>query len=52
MMKEDNDQKWKLPRPSSKRVWASLELPPETLVCDIFTEATNKDPQQEKEWIA
>jgi hypothetical protein len=49
---EINDHKWKRPRPSSKRVWASLELSFETLVCDRFTDAIKKAPQKEREWIA
>ena len=49
---EKNEKKRKRPRPSFKRVWASLELSFETIVCDMFTEAINRDPQKDKEWIA
>jgi hypothetical protein len=49
---EKHLKKRKRPRPSFKRVWASLELSFETVVCDMFTEAINRDPQKDKEWIA
>jgi hypothetical protein len=49
---EKHLKKRKRPRPSFKRVWASLELSFETIVCDMFTEAIHPDPQKDKEWIA
>lgn len=49
---EKFEPKRKRPRPSSKRVWASLERTEETIVCDMLKDAINRDPQKEKEWVA
>jgi hypothetical protein len=49
---ERNEKKRKRPKPSFKRVWASLELSFETIVCNMFAEAINRDPKKDKEWIA
>lgn len=42
----------KRPRPSNKRVWASLVRSFEMMVCEMFTDALKREPQVEKEWIA
>jgi hypothetical protein len=44
--------KAKRPRPEQKRVWASLEKEPEQVIADAFDEASRRDPNQEKLWIA
>ncbi len=40
------------PRPENKRVWASLEHPPEAVISQAFDEARRRDPQREKRWCA
>jgi hypothetical protein len=40
------------PRPEDKRVWASLEHPPEAVISQAFEEARRRDPQREKRWCA
>jgi hypothetical protein len=40
------------PRPEAKRVWASLEQPPEGVRGQAFEEAQRRDPQQTKQWVA
>ncbi len=40
------------PRPEDKRVWASIKHPPEAIVEQVFEEATRRDPNHTKQWIA
>jgi hypothetical protein len=40
------------PRPENKRVWASLEKEPEQVLEDAFAEATARDPDGERRWVA
>ena len=40
------------PKPEDKRVWASVEQGPETIVQQMFEEATRRDPKQTKQWVA
>ena len=40
------------PKPENKRVWASLEKPPEQVLEDVFSEARRRDPEREKTWVA
>jgi hypothetical protein len=40
------------PRPEDKRVWASIKQPPEAIIEQVFDEATRRDPQQTKQWVA
>lgn len=40
------------PRPEQKRVWASLEKEPEQVITDAFDEASRRDPNHKKNWIA
>lgn len=40
------------PRPEHKRVWASLEKPPEQVIEKTFEEADCRDPAHQKHWIA
>ncbi len=44
--------KVKRPRPERKRVWASIEAPPEQVIGDAFDEAFHRDPNHEKHWVA
>jgi len=38
-------------RPQLKRVWASLEQAPETVVAEAFAEAEKRDPMHTKTWV-
>jgi hypothetical protein len=40
------------PRPEQKRVWASLEHPPEEVITTMFDEAAHRDPTGQKRWVA
>lgn len=40
------------PRPEHKRVWASLAKTPEEVLEEAFREATSRDPDREKTWVA
>jgi hypothetical protein len=42
----------KRPRPEQKRVWASVEKPPEQIIAQVFAEARQRDPTGEKTWVA
>jgi hypothetical protein len=44
--------KEKSPRPEQKRVWASLEKSAEQVIESAFSEASHRDPKQEKHWVA
>jgi len=40
------------PQPEDKRVWASVEQGPETIVKQMFEEAARRDPKHSKQWVA
>jgi hypothetical protein len=40
------------PRPEQKRVWASLQKPPEEVIAEAFREAGSRDPAHRKKWVA
>ena len=40
------------PRPEDKRVWASVKQPLDEIVIEAFDEATRRDPNQTKQWVA
>ena len=40
------------PRPEKKRVWASLEKTPEEVIEKVFEEATSRDTEHQKKWVA
>jgi hypothetical protein len=39
------------PRPENKRVWASLEKPPEAVIKEAIREARSRDPEGMKRWV-
>jgi hypothetical protein len=39
------------PRPENKRVWASIQQPPEEIISQAFEEARKRDPAQTKQWV-
>jgi hypothetical protein len=40
------------PRPEAKRVWASLQKDPATVIEEAFKEAEKRDPERRKKWVA
>jgi len=40
------------PRPHNKRVWASVTKDMETVIEEMFAEATRRDPDHRKRWVA
>ena len=44
---EDTD----IPRPGYKRVWASVDKPPQEVIEDMFHEALRRDPYKERKWV-
>lgn len=40
-----------VPRPVNKRVWATLERPPNEVVKELFAEMIQRDPAQHKTWV-
>ena len=47
-----SEQPVKRPRPENKRVWASVERPPEVVIAEAFAEAERRDPEHNKQWVA
>jgi hypothetical protein len=39
------------PRPTDKRVWASVERTPQAVIHDAFAEALRRDPDRRRRWI-
>lgn len=52
IVKPQESQDIKNPRPEAKRVWASLVKEPETIIAEAFDEALHRDPHQQKNWVA
>ncbi len=40
------------PRPEGKRVWASVEHPPQAVIRQAFDQAERRDPERTKRWCA
>ena len=47
-----SEQPVKRPRPENKRVWASVERPPEVVIAEAFAEAERRNPEHNKQWVA
>ncbi len=41
----------KRPRPTDKRVWASVETAPREVIREAFAEALRRDPKNERRWV-
>ncbi|MBX3214630.1 MAG: ISKra4 family transposase [Labilithrix sp.] len=41
----------KRPRPTDKRVWASVEKPARMVIRDAFAEALRRDPEKTRRWV-
>ena len=44
-------QQRRRPRPSAKRVWASLERDPSRVMAEAFSEAAARDPERRRQWV-
>lgn len=40
------------PKPTNKRVWASIERNSQEVMDDLFDEALRRDPEQQQQWVA
>lgn len=49
---EKKSKSLKAPKPEGKRVWASVEKEPKTVITEIFEEAFSRDREGEKNWVA
>ena len=49
---EADAQPSRRPRPQRKRVWASLAQSPREVLAEAFREATARDPQHHRHWVA
>ena len=47
----DVDKDKKRPRPTQKRVWASVEKEPASIIDDAFTDALRRDPSKSRRWV-
>jgi hypothetical protein len=45
------EKKARRPRPTNKRVWASIVESPQQVIDDAFAEATRRDPEHSRRWI-
>jgi hypothetical protein len=45
------DQAQRRPRPTNKRVWASIEHSPQRVIRDAFDEALRRDPERRRRWV-
>ena len=50
--KKAQKQKENMPLPEHKRVWAGLKKPAEEIIGSAFQEASRRDPNGEKQWVA
>jgi hypothetical protein len=47
----DDDVERDRPKPSNKRVWASLEQTAQRVAYDAFAEAARRDPERRRRWV-
>lgn len=47
----DVDRDRAQPRPTNKRVWASVSKPAEKVIADAFDEARRRDPDGARRWV-
>lgn len=45
------DKAERRPRPTNKRVWASIEHSPQRVIRDAFDEALRRDPEHRRRWV-
>lgn len=47
----DNKESSQAPKPSNKRLWASVEKSPREVIEQMFTEASRRDPNHKRKWV-
>jgi hypothetical protein len=52
ILANDESSNCKRPKPENKRVWASLVSEPDSVILEAFKEASHRDPNQQKYWVA
>ncbi len=50
-LRDSRDRDAARPRPTNKRVWASVEHTPQQVIDDAFAEAVRRDPERHRRWI-
>jgi len=48
---DKGEKKTRRPRPTNKRVWASIVHSPQRVILDAFDEAVRRDPELRRRWI-
>jgi len=50
-LNDKQEKKARRPRPTNKRVWASIVHSPQQVIDDAFAEATRRDPDYRRSWV-
>lgn len=50
-LSDKHEKKARRPRPTNKRVWASIVHSPQQVIDDAFAEATRRDPDHRRPWV-
>lgn len=50
-LRKADDVDTKRPRPTDKRVWASVEKSPRAVIREAFAEALRRDPDKQRRWV-
>ena len=50
-LSDKHEKKARRPRPTNKRVWASIVHSPQQVIDDAFAEAARRDPEHRRRWI-
>jgi hypothetical protein len=51
IMNPDQDDQAPRPKVANKRVWASVEREPQTVIDELFDEALRRDPDRQRQWV-
>lgn len=50
-LRDEKEIDTKRPRPTDKRVWASVEKMPRAVIREAFAEALRRDPEKKRRWV-
>ena len=50
-LRDKHEKKARRPRPTNKRVWASIVHSPQQVIDDAFAEAARRDPDHRRRWV-
>jgi hypothetical protein len=50
-LRDKADKTTRRPRPTNKRVWASVSHTPQRVIDDAFAEAARRDPEHRRRWV-